>query len=216
MRANSHLSWKGRLQIKLRLRQRSRFLFFKLSQLLLSVYSCQPIVFLTPIHLKLNFVPDLIFIPPLIATSWWIWPFLLWLWSPAAPLSVAVVEWIQLFFKFCVVHSLVFVAKHHPDDAHTNAEGRQQQHADLRPLVQVRQVVLRDPFFPKHRSDVSTFSQRNTVTVKHEMQLKSVFISINLQIIMLTMYHLVYKHKKKGCTEETGNNCSIHIAEKNI
>lgn len=45
------------------------------------------------------------------------------------------------------------------------------------------------------------------------MQLKSVFISINLQIIMLTMYHLVYKHKKKGCTEETGNNCSIHIAE---
>lgn len=48
------------------------------------------------------------------------------------------------------------------------------------------------------------------------MQLKSVFISINLQIIMLTMYHLVYKQKKKGCTEETGNNCSIRIAEKNI
>lgn len=87
-----------------------------------------------------------------------------------------------MFFKFCVVHSLIFVAKHHPDDADTDAEGRQQQHADLRPLVQVRQVVLRDPFFktwvrcqPLHHS---TFSQRNTVTVKHDMQLRSVFINI--------------------------------------
>lgn len=43
------------------------------------------------------------------------------------------------------LHLLVFIAKHHPGDANTNAEGRQQQHADLRSFVQVRQVVLWDP-----------------------------------------------------------------------
>lgn len=43
------------------------------------------------------------------------------------------------------LNSLVFVAKNHPDDADADAEHRQQQHADLRPLVEVRQVVLRDP-----------------------------------------------------------------------
>lgn len=42
-------------------------------------------------------------------------------------------------------HLLVFIAIHHPGDADTDAEGRQQQHADLRPFVQVRQVVLWDP-----------------------------------------------------------------------
>lgn len=50
----------------------------------------------------------------------------------------------NLFF-FLSSHSLVLVAKHHPGDAHTDAEGRQQQHADLWPLVQIGQVVLRDP-----------------------------------------------------------------------
>lgn len=43
--------------------------------------------------------------------------------------------------------SLVLVAKHHPDDADGDADGRQQESADLRAFVQVRQVVLRDPVF---------------------------------------------------------------------
>lgn len=46
-------------------------------------------------------------------------------------------------------HLLVFVAKHHPGDANTDAEGRQQQHADLWPFVQVWQVVLWDPAITK-------------------------------------------------------------------
>lgn len=51
-----------------------------------------------------------------------------------------------LFFSFFFVpDSLVFVAEHHPGEADAQAEGRQQQHGDVRPLLQVRQVVLRDP-----------------------------------------------------------------------
>lgn len=41
--------------------------------------------------------------------------------------------------------SLVFVAENHPGEADAHAEGREQQHGDVRPLLQVRQVVLRDP-----------------------------------------------------------------------
>lgn len=41
--------------------------------------------------------------------------------------------------------SLVFVTENHPGDADAQAEGREQQHGDVRPLLQVRQVVLRDP-----------------------------------------------------------------------
>lgn len=51
------------------------------------------------------------------------------------------------FFLLLILclHLLVFIAKHHPGDANTNAEGRQQQHADLRSFVQVWQVVFWNP-----------------------------------------------------------------------
>ena len=43
------------------------------------------------------------------------------------------------------LYSLVLIAEHGPGDTDTDAEGGQQQTADLRPLVQVGQVVFRDP-----------------------------------------------------------------------
>lgn len=60
---------------------------------------------------------------------------------------------------------LVFIAKHHPDDADGDAERRQQQHADLGPLVEVRQVVFRDPWRQTFMSSLwvqSPFSQKGS------------------------------------------------------
>lgn len=59
-----------------------------------------------------------------------------------------------------ISHLLVLVAEHHPGDADSHAEGRQQQHAHLRPFVQVRQVVLRDPVDKSGRVRIHKQQQR--------------------------------------------------------
>ena len=68
-----------------------------------------------------------------------------------------------------LVHLLVLVAKHHPGDADSDAEGRQQQHADLWPLVQVREVVLWDPGIT---TQIKTWNK----TVKHKRKLPIVWV----------------------------------------
>lgn len=91
----------------------------------------------------------------------------------------------DLIFFFFFLHSLVFIAKHHPKDADTDAQSWQQQHPNLRPLVQVRQVVLRDPVVK------TEMSAATTVTVAHAMQLKYYF-NYGLICRLFNLNRLVY------------------------
>lgn len=60
-------------------------------------------------------------------------------------------------------HSLVLVAKNHPGEADARAEGRKQQHRDMRPLLQVRKAVLWDPG-PVSGTPINRCEQKTTIT----------------------------------------------------